>query len=204
MEMAIRELRRTARSVGNGFVRIAVRRPEMGKDRFVIHGRPGIPYRADQIRRGVTVVTAASRWPLGEPAFALAKVSERLGSILARLEGKQAAEVLRLGPLGYLTEGTVSNLFLIKNGVLVTPPRWLGVLEGVARGHLLKLAKRLRVPVLEVPVTRHDLFNADEAFLTNVLMGILPIARVDGRRIGARVPGPITRKFLRAMRGRNG
>jgi len=127
------------------------------------------------------------------------KSSQRLTSILARQEGINSDEVLLLGAHGYLTEGTVSNLFLVKDSTLVTSPGWQGILEGVTRGLVRKAARRMRIPYLEIPVTRHDLFNADEAFLTNVLMDILPVRQVDGRRIGTKVPGPITQRLGRAL-----
>ena len=148
--------------------------------------------------------TVAVRWPLGETAAAQVKLSERLPGVLARLEGSGVPEVLRIGPHGYLTEGSVSNLFLVKRGVLMTPPAWLGVLEGVTRSRVLRAASRLRIPVQEIPVTRHDLFNADEAFLTNVLMEALPIREADGRRIGTKVPGAVTRTIQRFLSRKHG
>ena len=105
-----------------------------------------------------------------------------------------------MGPHGYVTEGTVSNLFFIQGKELVTAPAWAGILEGVTRSRVIRAARRMGVAVKEVPFTRHDLFNAEEAFLTNVLMGILPVRQVDGRRIGEKTPGPVTRKLMRALR----
>jgi branched-chain amino acid aminotransferase len=194
-----RRLKTAAQRVGEGFVRIAVRRSGVNGDRWLIHEHRGIPYERQQRARGVSLVTVATCGSGAASTGLQAKASERLGNILARMEGGRAFEVLRLGPHGYLTEGTVSNLFLVKRGTLITPPSWLGVLEGVTRGLVLKYASHIHMEHSQVPVTRHDLFNADEAFLTNVLMGILPIREVDGRRIGIRVPGPITRKLWKAV-----
>lgn len=191
------ELKRAARGVEDGSVRIAVRRTEDAK--VILHERQGIPYSKEQIARGISLVTAATRQPSVLAVPAQAKRSERLDGILARWEGRDSKEVLRFGSYGTLTEGTVSNLFLVKQGRIITPPIWVGVLEGVTRAQVLQAARRQKIPVQETPVTRHDLFNADEAFLTNVLMEILPIREVDGRRIGTQVPGPITRRLLRAI-----
>ena len=193
-----RELARAARKVGEGFVRVAVRR--VGRPRIIIHEEPHLPYKRKELDHGISVVTAATRQPGTQALPAQAKYSERLSSILARMEGKIAPEILRLNSLGFLTEGTVSNLFIVKEGELLTPPTWLGVLEGVTRDQVFQVARRLRIPMRETPLTRHDLFCADEAFLTNVLMGVGPIREVDGRRIGAAVPGPITRCLMKAMR----
>ena len=176
-------------------MRINVRR----SGKMILHQHPGDPYDKAKILRGICLRTVPTRWPLGEPDSAQVKGSERLSSILARIEGADAPEVLRIGPHGYLTEGTVSNLFFIKKRKLVTPPRWVGVLEGVIRTEVLKVARTLRIPIEEIPITRHDLFNADEAFLTNVLMGIFPVREVDGRRIGERIPGSITRQLMQRL-----
>ncbi len=192
-----------AREIKDGAVRIAIRR--VGKPRMVIHRQEGIPYSKQQIRKGVSVITVPTRMAPVEAIQARVKNSERLSSVLARLESRGAVEVLRIGPQGYLTEGAISNLFLVKENALRTPPAWLGVLEGVTRAQVIEAAKRIKISVQEIPVTRHDLFNAEEAFLTNVLMGVLPIRQVDGRAIGAAIPGPVTRRLMsEALRGNDG
>lgn len=196
------ELAQAGRAVKDGYVRLALRRG--GAPRMLVHRHAGRPYPAVWERRGIAVRTVAARWPAGETAVAQAKMSERLSGVLARAEAPGAPEVLRMGPHGYLTEGTVSNLFLVLHGRLFTPPAWLGVLEGVTRARVLEQARRLRIPVEEVPVTRHDLFNAEEAFLTNVLMPVLPLREVDGRRIGTQTPGPVTRKLSQALQKGSG
>ena len=190
-------LKESARGMLDGYVRIAIRRT--GTPRMIIHRCPRLPYSKEQIRRGISVTTVPSRMAPVEAVQGRVKSSERLSGILARTEAPESLEVLRIGPQGYLTEGTISNIFLVKGNTLMTPPAWLGVLEGVTRAHVIEAAKRLKIPVQEVPVTRHDLFNADEAFLTNVLMGILPIRQADGRRIGAAIPGPITHRLMQAI-----
>ena len=194
---ARRALMEAGRGLKKGYVRIAVRR--WGTPSIVVHRQPGVPYSSRTRQRGIVLRTVPTRWPLAGGAPAQVKGSERLSGVLARLEGEDAAEVLRIGPHGYLTEGTASNLFLVRHGTLATPPAWLGVLEGVTRARLIKTARALKIPVTEIPLTRHELFNAEEAFLTNVLMGILPIRQVDGRRIGLHVPGPITRRLMRRV-----
>lgn len=191
-------VRQAAGKIQEGFVRVAVRRDRTPA--VIVYPHPKIPYSRRQMTRGVSIRTVASRQPSTESIPAQVKHSERLSSILARMDAPGSMEVLRLGPHGYLTEGTVSNLFLVREGVLMTPALWLGVLAGVTRTDLLEAARRLKIPTREVPVTRHELFNAQEAFLTNVLVGILPIRQVDGRRIGAKVPGPVTRRLMRAIR----
>ena len=204
-EAAVRlELARTASEIKEGYVRVALRR--VGEPRIVVHRSAGLPYPKGLAKNGISIRTVPSRWPMAETAIGQAKLSERLTGVLARLEAPEEFELLRMGPHGYLTEGTVSNLFLVKDGALCTAPTWLGVLGGVTRAQVIRTARKNRVPVREIPSTRHDLFNADEAFLTNVLIGILPIRQVDGRRIGSQLPGPITRRLMReqAIRRKDG
>ncbi|MBI3323057.1 MAG: aminotransferase class IV family protein [Candidatus Omnitrophica bacterium] len=205
-EVARVEAVAAAWTVRDGYLRLAVMRGGRlglaagGGLRLLVHRHAGRPYPAAWERSGIAVRTVPSRWPAGETAVAQAKMSERLAGVLAQAEAPDSAEVLRIGRHGYLTEGTVSNLFLVREGRLTTPPAWLGVLEGVTRARVLGEARRLRIPIEEVPVTRHDLFNAQEAFLTNVLMPILPIREADGRRIGVSAPGPVTWKLAKALR----
>lgn len=193
-------LEAAARRLAQGYVRLNVRRD----GRIVVHANPRIPYGKRRIWKGLSLTTVPTRWPPGKPETAQVKMSERLGSILGRFEGGEAEEVLRIGPHGYVTEGTVSNLFLVKEKTVVTPPRWVGVLEGVTRGELFRAAARLGIPFAERPMSRHDLFNADELFMTNVLMGIFPVRSLDGRQIGRQVPGPLTRRLMRELERREG
>ena len=195
------EIRKEARRIGSGYVRVAVSR--YGEKRKILHSSARTPYAPALQNRGVRLRTVPTRCPSGETSLSLSKHSERLSSILARCEGGKSFDVLRFGSHGFLTEGTVSNFFFVKEGTLFTPPLWIGVLEGVMRGKVLQAARRLKIPVREVPVTRHDLFNADEAFITNVLMKLLPVLEVDGRRIGEIAPGPVTHLLMSKLRGKN-
>jgi branched-chain amino acid aminotransferase len=192
-----RALQEAAKGLKEGYIRIAVRR--RGHPRVLVHRQEKVPYSKKRASSGVVLRTVPSRWPAGETGWAQVKSSERLSGVLARMEAPEAAEVLRLGPHGYVTEGMVSNLFFVRQGTLVTAPAWLGVLEGVTRSRVIRSARKLRLAVREIPFSRHDLFNAEEAFLTNVLMGILPVRQVDGRRIGEKTPGPITRKLMKIL-----
>ena len=106
-------------------------------------------------------------------------------------------EVLWVTAAGYVAEATTSNLFLVIRGKVVTPPLWVGALGGVVREVILRLARQERFTAVEHPVTRHELYNAEEAWLTNSLVGMVPIRRVDGRRIGRACPGVVTRRLAR-------
>ena len=149
---------------------------------------------------GVTVVTATGRAPSAAAVPAQVKTIERIPSVLAWGEtgARPPFEILWCNAQGWLTEGTVSNLFLVRRGRLVTPPVWVGALPGVVRQAVCRLARRLKISVEETPVTRHELYIAEEAFVTNSLVGVVPIRVADGRRVGSRCPGPVTRRLQRA------
>ncbi len=154
--------------------------------------------RALHYQSAVVVRTITAPLPSGAVVPAQVKSIDRLPSVLAWGETPDAFELLWRHADGTVAEGTVSNLFIVRHRRLVTPPVWGGVLAGVVRDEVLRLVRRLRFEILEQPFTRHELFTATEAFLTNSLLGLVPIRIVDGRRIGSRCPGPLTRRFSHA------
>ena len=99
---------------------------------------------------------------------------------------------------GFVAECTGDNLFIVKNGGLFTPPLSAGALYGITRQTVIELAVEAGLKVTEPNLTRYDLFNADECFLTGTGAEIVPVVKIDGRVIGAGKPGPITRKFVAA------
>lgn len=149
---------------------------------------------------GVSVVTATGRAASAAALPAQVKTIERIPSVLAWGEtgSQRPFEILWCNAQGLVTEGTVSNLFLVRRGALLTPPVWVGALSGVVRQAVCRLARRLKIPVEETPVTRHELYTAEEAFVTNSLVGVVPIRVADGRRVGSQCPGPVTRRLQRA------
>lgn len=121
-----------------------------------------------------------------------------LNNILARIEGTDAGmvEALMLNHKGEVAECTGDNIFLIKRRVIKTPPSDAGILEGITRGAVMKLAQAAGYPMLEQAMTRHDLYTADECFLTGTAAEIVPVVSLDGRKIGTGKPGPITKELL--------
>ena len=117
-----------------------------------------------------------------------------LNNILAKIEGLQAGcvEALMLNHKGEISECTGDNIFLIRNGVLSTPPIDAGILEGVTRQAVIDLAKAANIEVREIALTKHDVYIADECFLTGTAAEVVPVVKVDSRSIGAGKPGPIT------------
>jgi branched-chain amino acid aminotransferase len=105
-----------------------------------------------------------------------------------------------LSASGYVTECTGENLFIVKGRALLTPPPYIGVLRGITRQTVMDLAAKARLDVREELLTRHDLFNADEVFLTGTAAEIVPVVKIDGRVIGGGAPGPVTKKLRQGFR----
>ena len=120
-----------------------------------------------------------------------------LNNILAKIEGLQAGcvEALMLNHKGEISECTGDNIFLIRDGGLYTPPIDAGILEGITRQAVLDIARAHNVPTYEIPMTKHDVYIADECFLTGSAAEIVPVVKVDSRIIGEGTPGPVTRKL---------
>ncbi len=137
-----------------------------------------------------------------------AKVSgQYVNSFLANREAALAGydEAILLDTDGYVAEGSGENIFIVKNGVLQTPPLSSPVLAGITRDTVLRLAKDLSIPVREEKFTRDTMYLADELFMTGTAAEVTPVREVDNRRIGRGEPGPVTRKlqdaFFRVVKG---
>src|SRR5262249_4455925 len=120
-----------------------------------------------------------------------------LNNILAKIEGIRAGvlEVLMLNHKGEVSECSADNVFLVKGGVLRTPPSDAGILEGVTRGAVIELARGAGIEVQEVALTRHDGYVADECFLTGTGAELIPVTECDSRSIGNGKPGPVFRRL---------
>ncbi len=118
---------------------------------------------------------------------------------MAKIEGTDAGtvEALMLNHNGEVAECTGDNIFIVKNGVLKTPPPDAGILEGITRNTVMKLAIEAGVPVKECVMVRHDIFTADECFLTGTAAEVIAVISLDGRQIGDGRPGPITKELLK-------
>lgn len=118
-----------------------------------------------------------------------------LNNILAKIEGLKAGcvEALMLNHKGEVAECTGDNFFLVKHGQLSTPPLDAGILEGVTRNAVLEIAREAGIPTMERPLTKHDVYVADECFLTGTAAEVVPVVKVDDRVIGSGRPGAITK-----------
>jgi len=121
-----------------------------------------------------------------------------LNNILAKIEGLKAGcvEALMLNHKGEVAECTGDNIFLVLGGKLVTPPTDAGILEGITRDAVIELGREAGLEVCETALTRHDVFIADECFLTGSAAEVIPVVKVDNREIGSGKPGPITRDLI--------
>lgn len=142
----------------------------------------------------VTVPTARNLHSAVNPAI---KSLNYLNNILAKIEANIAGveEAIMLNAEGYVAECTGDNLFILKAGQLLTPPLSAGALYGITRSTVLELAREAGLPVSEPNLTRYDVFNADECFLTGTGAEIVPVVKVDGRVIGTGRPGLVTRQL---------
>ena len=132
------------------------------------------------------------------------KSNNLLNSALAMQEAirRGAFEGVMRNYRGELTECTTANLFVVKNGVALTPPLDAGLLPGITREFLFEIGRDVGVPVREQVLRDEDLFSADEAFLTSTTREAVPIVRVDDRTIGSGKPGPVTQTLLKGFRDR--
>jgi len=156
----------------------------------------------DQQRNGARLITSSWEKPSNRAAALNAKIcGNYINSVLARLEAvrKGADEALMLDSVGNVAEGTGENLFMIKNGKISTPGMASGILGGITRDSILRLAPDLGFEVAERNITRSELFVADEVFLTGTAAEVLPVREIDDRPIGGGKPGPISLKIQRAF-----
>ncbi len=124
-----------------------------------------------------------------------------LNNILAKMEGALSGclEALMLNHKGEIAECTGDNVFLVKNDILKTPSIDAGILQGITRNAVLELARKAAIPTQELALTRHDVFVADECFLTGTAAEIIPVVKCDARIIGTGKPGPITKQLREAF-----
>jgi branched-chain amino acid aminotransferase len=155
-------------------------------------------YPPEMYEQGLTIVTVPTTRNLINAVNPAIKSLNYLNNILAKIEANNAGveEAIMLNAEGFVAECTGDNLFIIKGGQLFTPPLSAGALYGITRGVVMQLAREAGLPVAEPNLTRYDLFNADECFLTGTGAELIPVVKIDGRVIGSGKPGPMTRMLV--------
>ena len=193
--------------VRNGYIRLVVTR---GVGTLGLNPkscvRPSIVIIAGKIQvyppevysRGIQICTVPTTRNLHSALNPAIKSLNYLNNILAKIEATNAGceNGLMLNAEGFVSECSVDNVFIVKNGELFTPPLSAGALYGITRQTVIELARQAGIKVSEPNLTRYDLFNADECFLTGTGAEIMPVIKIDGRVIGTGKPGSLTRKLV--------
>ena len=159
-------------------------------------------------QKGLEIITVPTVRNLPEAVNPSIKSLNYLNNIMAKIEAKNGGcmEALMLNHQGYVAECTGDNVFMVKktgkgttakDHVLLTPPTYLGALKGITRQAIIEIAASIKLPFEERILTRHDLFNADEVFLTGTAAEVIPVVKIDGRVIGEGKPGKITNLLLK-------
>jgi len=196
-----------ANKIRDGYIRLLVTR---GKGTLGLNpkscSRPSVIIIAGKIQlypqelyaRGMDIVTVPTVRNLHSALNPAIKSLNYLNNILAKIEANNAGveEAVMLNAEGFVSECTGDNLFIIKKGELLTPPLSAGALYGITRQTVMELAQQAGMKVSEPNLTRYDLFNADECFLTGTGAEIMPVIKIDGRIIGTGKPGKLTRKLV--------
>ena len=196
-----------ANHIGDGYVRLVVTRGagSLGLDirktsnpQVIVIADTITLYPPETYTQGMNLVTASTIRNHPGALSARIKSLNYLNNILARIEGTDAGmvEALMLNHKGEVAECTGDNIFIVKNKVVRTPGPDAGILEGITRNAVIELAKQADLRVEECSLTRHDLYVADEMFLTGTAAEVVAVVSLDGRKIGAGEPGPITRDLL--------
>jgi branched-chain amino acid aminotransferase len=195
-----------ANGIGDGYVRLIVTRGAgtLGLDprrcsepQIIVIADTITLYPAEHYEKGLEIITTSVL--RNHPAALSPRIKSLnyLNNILAKIEGIQAGciEALMLNHKGEVAECTGDNIFLVKRGQLYTPPPDAGILEGITRDAVMELAQAAKIPVHEIALTKHDVYVADECFLTGSAAEVVPVVRVDMRAIGDGKPGPITKQL---------
>ncbi len=196
-----------ANGIQDGYIRVVVTRgagtlgldPNRCSDPQVIIITDRIAlYPEELYQKGLEIITVST--VRNHPAALSPRIKSLnyLNNILAKIEGLQAGciEALMLNHKGEIAECTGDNIFLVRNGRLLTPPNEAGILEGITREAVIELATNAGIEVREVPLTKHDVYIAEECFLTGTAAEVVPVVKVDSRSIGDGAPGPITRRLI--------
>ncbi len=155
-------------------------------------------YPLELSEKGLSLVTVPTRRNDVESLNPAIKSLNYLNNILAKIEATNAgaAEALMLNRDGYVAECSGDNIFIVENGTIFTPPISAGTLEGITRDVVIELAESLKIKCLESLLTRYDLYNSDEIFLTGTAAEIIPITKFDGRTIKDGKVGPLTKRLM--------
>jgi branched-chain amino acid aminotransferase len=196
----------------DGYIRPIVTRGvgDLGLDPRKCTGGPSIIIIADKIalypekfyKEGLEIITVPTVRNLPEALNPQLKTLNYLNNILAKIEATNLGydEAIMLDNMGYVAECTGDNIFIVKGNHLYTPPQCMGTLRGITRDAVLEIADKEKIDTHEHVITRHEVYNADECFLTGTAAEIIPVVKIDGRTIGTGKPGKMTFKLIKAFK----
>jgi branched-chain amino acid aminotransferase len=158
-------------------------------------------YPKETYEKGMAIITASVIRNHPNALSPRVKSLNYLNNILAKIEAVDAGvpEALMLNAEGNVAECTADNIFIVKGGLVLTPTTTDGILEGITRAAIIQLCGKLQIPCVEKTIQRHDVYTADECFLTGTGAEVISVTKIDGRTIGAGGPGPITRRLMDAF-----
>lgn len=197
--------------IKDGYVRLIVTRGagNLGLNPFTCK-EPQVIIIADKIelypkklyKEGLKVMTVATVRNAGEAVNPRIKSLNYLNNIMAKIEALNAgfSEALMFNSFGFVCECTGDNIFIVKKDMLYTPSLYMGVLRGITRDTVIELGENYGYAVKQIVMNRHDLYNADECFLTGTAAEIIPVVEIDGRKIGDGKPGETTSKLIKAFK----
>ncbi|MDP4083329.1 MAG: branched-chain-amino-acid transaminase [Bacillota bacterium] len=187
-----------SRGVGN----LGLDPSSCSKPRVIVIAEELSMYPKEFYDRGIKIASVATRRNRPDVLSPQIKSLNYLNNILVKLEANQAGvdEALMMNDEGYVTEGSADNIFIVKNGVIYTPPVYLGALEGITRNAIIEVAEKNGYDIRQTPFTRHDVYTADEVFLTGTAVEVIAVIDVDGRKIGDSKPGNVTNHLLEEFR----
>jgi branched-chain amino acid aminotransferase len=196
-----------ANRLEDAYIRVIVTRGEgdLGLDPRKCEGNATVIIITDKIalypnslyKNGLEIITVPTIRNLPEALNPQLKSLNYLNNILAKIEAINSGfeEAIMLDNLGYVAECTGDNIFIVRKDQLYTPPQCMGTLRGITRDTVLEIASKMKIPVHEHVLTRHEVYISDECFLTGTAAEIIPVVKVDGRVIGDGKPGKITKKL---------
>jgi len=195
-------------TLDNAYIRLIVSRGigDLGLDPRKCKGNATVVVITDKIalyperlyKEGLAIITVPTIRNLPEALNPQIKSLNYLNNILAKIEAINCGyeEAIMLDSLGYVAECTGDNIFIAKHNELYTPPQCMGTLRGITRDTILEIASKKGITVHEHVITRHEVYIADECFLTGTAAEVIPVVKVDGRKIGSGRPGSLTLKLM--------
>jgi branched-chain amino acid aminotransferase len=196
----------------DAYIRLIVTRGvgDLGLDPRKCEGKPTVIIITDKItlypekfyKEGLTIITVPTMRNFSEALNPQIKSLNYLNNIMAKIEAVNCGcdEAIMMNSMGFVAECTGDNIFIVKRNQLFTTPQYMGTLRGITRDAVLEIAREEEIAAHEQVLTRHEVFNADECFLTGTAAEIIPVVKIDGRLIGDGKPGKTTLGLIKKFK----